>query len=448
MSIKVLILAWWSWTRLWPLSRKYYPKQFLKLKEFENVSFFEKTFSRALKITNIENIFVVTNSDYKFHCINQSKINETNIIIEPQSKNTMWAISLWIESWSEHDIFIVLSSDHIIKDEDFFVHIINDSLESAKNSIITFWVKPTKPHTWYWYINFDKTWNIPYKVINFKEKPNEIKANEYINKWYYWNAWIFMFSKKIFLHELEKNNKEYYEFIKNWASKNFDKLPDLSIDYWLLEKSNNIKIMPLDIYWNDLWWFEAFDDFFKEHNIENNSTQIDSKNNFVIQENDKKEISIIGLDNIMIIDTPDALLVSKKWESQKVKHIIEKLKEKNKTQVNFWTTVYRPWWSYTIVDEWNWFKTKRLTVIPWKKLSSQLHHHRSEHWVVVNWTAKITLNDNEILLSKGQSTYIPIWTKHRLENIWNMDLHIIESQIGDYLEEDDIVRFDDDYGRM
>lgn len=448
MNIKVLILAWWSWTRLWPLSRKYYPKQFLKLKEFDNISFFEKAIERALKITDIENIFVVTNKDYKFHCMNQSQIEEKNIIIEPNAKNTLWAISLWIEWWNDDDIFLILSSDHIIKDEEKFVKMVNDSAESAKISIITFWIKPTKPHSWYGYINFDAFWKSPYKVINFKEKPNETTAQEYINKWYYWNAGIFMFSKTIFLKELEKNNKPYFDIIKNWVLTNFDKLPDVSIDYWLLEKSDNIKITPLDIYWNDLWWFEAFLEFFNDHNIKNDFTEIEAKNNFVIQENSKKEISIIWIDDIIVVDTADALLISKKGESQKVKFIIEKFKKTGKTHIDFWTTVYRPWWSYKIIDEWIWFKTKRLTVIPGKKLSSQLHHHRSEHWVVVSGTAKITLNDKEFLLSKWESTYIPIWTKHRLANCWKVDLHIIESQIWDYLEEDDIVRFDDEFGRI
>lgn len=447
MSLKVLILAWWSGTRLWPLSRKNYPKQFVKLKEFDNISFFEKCVARANKITDLSNIYIVTNKEYKFHCMNQSNIDEKNIIIESQAKNTLWAISLWIELWHNDDIYLILSSDHIIKDEEIFVEMINKSIYDAQNSIITFWIKPTKPHTWYWYINFNTKWNYPYKVINFKEKPDEITAIQYIDNWYYWNAWIFMFSKKIFLEEIEKNNKNYFELIKNWASKNFEQLPDLSIDYWLLEKSNNIKITPLDIYWNDLWGFEAFLEYFNENNIKNDYSNIWWENNFLIQTNNNKEVAFIWIDNLIVIDTKDALLISKKWETSKVKNILEQLKEKNKYQTDYWITVYRPWWSYTIIDEWKTFKTKRLTVLPWKKLSSQMHHHRSEHWVVVSGTAKITLNDKEILLSKWESTYIPIWTTHRLENVGKIDLHIIESQIWDYLEEDDIIRFDDIYGR-
>lgn len=450
MKLKVLILAWWSGTRLWPLSRKYYPKQFLKLKEFDNISFFQRAYNRALKITNKENILIITNKDYKFHCINQSDIDEKNIIIEPESKNTMWAISLWIDFWDKDDIFLVLSSDHIIKEEEeeLFANIIKDNIKEAKKNIIIFGIKPNKPHTWYGYINYDKSWNIPYKVLNFKEKPDIKTAKDYIEKWYYWNAGIFMFSKEVFIQELKNNNTEYFNLIKDWVLKNFTKLPNLSIDYWLLEKSNNIKIIPLSIYWNDLWWFDSFLEYFNENNIKSEITQIDSNNNFVIKENPKKEYAFLWIDDLIIVDTKDALLVSKKWETQKVKDIINKLKDKKIPQTDLWTTVYRPWGSYTIIDEWPWFKTKRLSIIPGKKLSSQMHHHRSEHWVVVSGTAKITLNDKEILLSKWESTYIPIWTKHRLENVWKIELHIIESQIWDYLEEDDIVRFDDEYGRI
>jgi mannose-1-phosphate guanylyltransferase/mannose-6-phosphate isomerase len=257
-----------------------------------------------------------------------------------------------------------------------------------------------------------------------------------------------LFSKKVFLSELEKHNYEYFDIIKDWVLQNFEKLLDLSIDYWLLEKSDNIKVALLDIYWNDLGWFDAFNEYFLEHNIVNDFIQLESENNLVICNDSEKQICLLWVKDLIVVDTEDALLISKKWETQKVKHVIEKLKDKSKKQLDFWKTVYRPWWSYTIIDEWKLFKTKRLTVLPWKKLSSQLHYHRSEHWVVVSWTAKISLDDSEIILSKWESTFIKIGTKHRLENCGKTDLHIIESQIGDYLEEDDIIRFDDDYWRI
>lgn len=446
-NIKVLILAWWSWTRLWPLSRKYYPKQFLKIKEFWDNSFFEKAFDRALKITSKENIFIITNSNYKFHSLNQSSINESQIIIESEAKNTLWAIALWIESWNDDDVFLVLSSDHLIGDEELFAKNVLLYTKQAQESILIFGIKPNSPNTWYGYINFEKNSLPPHKVLEFKEKPNLETAKTYIKNWYMWNAWIFMFSKKVFFDELKAHNKDYYDIIKTWVWSNFSKLPDLSIDYWLLEKTNNIKIVPLDIYWNDLGSFDAFKEYFIENNISYDKTQIDASWNTAIVESREKEVAFIWVDDLIVVDTKDALLISKSGQTQKVKEVLEYLKSKNKTHTDFWMTVYRPWWSYTIVDEWIWFKSKRLTVIPGKKLSSQMHHHRSEHWVVVSGTAKVTLNDKEFLLQKWESTYIPIWTKHRLENPWKTTLHIIESQIGDYLEEDDIVRYDDDFWR-
>lgn len=446
-NLKVLILAWWSGTRLWPLSRKYYPKQFIKLKEFGWESFFEKAYKRALKITSKENIFIITNNDYKFHCLNQSNIDEKNILVEKVAKNTLWAISLWISKWNDNDVFVVLSSDHLMKDEEKFVWLILKNQEFAKESLITFGITPTSPHTWYWYINIEKKWEIPYKVNKFVEKPDFETAKRYINEWYFWNWWIFMFWKKVFLNELQKANKDYAKLVED-IDNNFEKLPDLSIDYWLLEHTSNISLVPLPIYWNDLWWFEAFKEYFEEENISTQKIEIDAKNNTVINDNLNKEIALIWVDDLIVVETKDALLISKAWESQKVKKVLEELKVNKKVQSDFWLTVYRPWGSYTIVDEWVWFKSKRLSVIPWKKLSFQMHHHRSEHWVVVSGTAKVTLNDKEFLLQKWESTYIPIWTKHRLENPGKVDLHIIESQIGDYLEEDDIVRFDDDFGRM
>lgn len=448
MSLKVLILAWGSGTRLWPFSRKYYPKQFLKLKEFGGVSFFEKAISRALEVTDLENIFVITNQDYKFHCLNQSGLPEKNIIIETMQKNTLGAIALWVEQGTDEDIFLVLSSDHIMKWEDIFANQVQNSLKKATESIVLFGLKPSSPHTGYGYISFDTNTPLPHKVKEFKEKPNLATAETYIENGYYWNAGIFLFGKKIFLEELKKANSTYFALIQDWVSKNFEKLPDLSIDYGLLEHTDNIYLAPLDIYWNDLWGFESFDEYFSDHNLKEEIIEIDAKNNTSLSQINGKEVAFIWVDDLIVVDTKDALLVAKKWQSSKVKQVLEKLKNDGKTQSDFGMTVYRPWGSYTIIDEWVWFKSKRLSVLPGKKLSSQMHHHRSEHWVVVSGTAKVTLNDKEFLLQKWESTYIPIGTKHRLENPGKLELHLIESQIGDYLEEDDIVRFDDDFGRI
>ncbi len=455
MSIYSIILAGWSGTRLWPLSRKYYPKQFIKFEELWNISLFQMALIRASKISKKENILIVTNSDYKFHCITQGdeiwlKLNESQILIEPIAKNTLPAITFAMQNIEENSFWLIMSSDHIIEQEENFVKAVKLSLDKAKESIITFGIKPFCPHTWYWYIEAKKWKTKPYKVNNFKEKPDLKTANKFIEAGYYWNAWIFMFWKEIFFEELEKNSPDVYKaFFKNKSLENiFKNTPNISIDYWLLEKSKNIYLTPLQIYWNDLWSFDAINDYLKCKKYSNQDIlEIDAKNNLILSENKDKKIAIIWLDNCIVVDTKDALLISKKWETQKIKQVVEKLSKEKSYLTDFWMTVYRPWWSYTVFEKWDWYKTKRLSVLPWKRLSLQVHKHRSEHWVIVSGTATVIKGNKEIIVKKWESVFIPAWTKHRLANNQKTDLHIIESQIWNYIEEDDTVSFADDFGR-
>lgn len=455
MKIKSIVMAWWSGTRLWPISRKYYPKQFIKVRELWDISLFQQTILRASKISNLSDILITSNSSYKFHALTQAhevwiKIKEDQILVEPQAKNTLPAIAYAMDNLEKTDLGLILPSDHIIWDEEVFIQTILEAAEVAKKWLVTFGITPFCPHTWYWYIDVDKTTKSPYKVKAFKEKPDEKTAKQFIKDWYFWNAWIFLFSKEVFFSELNKNNNEFY---KTFTSEKdvktlFDKLPDLSIDYGLLEKSDNIYLMPLPIYWNDLGSFDAIDDFLTSKKFKNeNIIQIDSSKNFVLSETKNKKVALIWLDDLIVVDTKDALLISKKWETQKIKDIVNLLKKDNSTLAEYWVTVYRPWWSYTIIDEGPWFKSKRITVISGKKLSLQMHYHRSEHWVVVSWTAVVTVWEEVKIVRKGESVYIPSGFKHRLENPGKLELHLIESQIWDYLEEDDIVRFDDDFWR-
>ncbi len=456
MQINSIILAWWSGTRLWPLSRKFYPKQFIKLEELNNVSLFQKCILRAINISWVSNIFIITNKDYKFHCLTQIwelwiKIKESQILIEPIAKNTLWAITFWMSKIKkDNDFWLILSSDHIIKNENKFKKIVLNCIKTAKNHIITFGIKPTEPNTWYWYISTENNNNYPAKVKEFKEKPDKKTAEKYIKKWYFWNWWIFLFSNKIFWEELKINNPNYYKIFKEWKNIEdiFNKIPDISIDYWLLEYSKNIFLMPLNTYWNDLWSFDSIDEYIKLTKYKNlNLMEQEWENNLVLSEVKNKKIVIIWLKNLIIVDTKDSLLISNKWQTQKVKNIVDILKWKWSNLINFWNTIYRPWWSYTIIDEWKNYKTKRITVLPWKKISLQLHNHRSEHWVVVNGIANIIIWDKKKILKTWESIFIPVKTKHRLENAKNYDLNIIESQIWDYLEEDDIIRFEDDFLR-
>jgi len=488
MKINSIILAWGSGTRLWPISRKFYPKQFIKLDELWWTSLFQKTLKRATLISKIEDILIATNIDYKFHCITQAseiwiKIKECQILIEPMAKNTLGAITFAMKNIENDSLGLIMPSDQVIENEKKFVKAIEESKNIASKSLITFWIKPFCPHTGYGYINPETTENIPYKVKEFKEKPDRTQASIFIDNWYLWNSGIFLFWKEIYFEELKKHSKAIYDIFKRtddwlyipqygyewgekWEDKKpnskllfekekyineiFNALPDLSIDYGLLEKSDNIYVTPLDTYWNDLWSFDSIDEYLKANDRENNNLlEVDSKNNFLISEVKNKKVAVIWLDDCIIVDTKDALLISRKWESQKIKDVVNILKEKeeDKQLVNFGQTVYRPWWSYTIIDEWTWFKTKRITVLNNKKLSLQMHYHRSEHWVVVDGTAVVTVWEEEKIVRKWESVFIPSGFKHRLENKWKTELHIIESQIWDYLEEDDIVRFDDDFGR-
>lgn len=447
--MKTIIMAWWSGTRLWPISRKYYPKQFIQLKEFDNVSFFQQTLKRAKMLSKLEDVVVVTSIDYKFHCINQAEqiwlnLTEDQVICEPFQRNTLWAICLWLEKCEDNDVALVLSSDHIIWDNDKFVQEIAEISDSAKKHIIIFWLKPTCPNTGYGYISSSE--DKFSKVVEFKEKPDLDTAKKYVENGYCWNSWIFLFSKKIFLDELQKTQPSYYEIICWWVMKNFDNLPNISVDYGVLEKSDNVYVNKLSIYWNDLGSWDAFDEYLKDK-TNWDLIQINSKSNFALSDFSNKKIAIIWLEDLLVIDTKDALLITKKWHSQDIKDVVNILKQEKNSLTDFGRTVYRPWWNYTIIDEWAWFKTKRITVFPWKKLSLQMHYHRSEHWVVVSWTANVIIWVEEKILRKWESVYISSWVNHRLENVWKVDLHIIESQIWDYLEEDDIVRFDDDFDR-
>lgn len=445
-NIKCLILAWWSGTRLWPISRETSPKQFAILKELWNKSLYQLTLLRALKLTNIENIYIVATKNNYFHAIIQAQnlwyqINEKNIIIQPQMKETLPIVALSsriIWNWN----ILMMPSDHLIQDEENFVEIIKNNTSILEKWILTFWINPSKIETWYWYIEK----NDENKVLNFHEKPDFKTAWEYIKKWFLWNSWIYFFNKDVFFEELKLLQKEIYDLILD-KSKNddeiFNEIQAISFDNWISEKSDKMYCLNMDIKWSDLGSFDSIWEYIEENKIvlENVIQTWDTKNNVVIWETSNKEIALIDVQDLLIVDNDDVLLISKRWSSQKVKELLKKTKKTN------WNTEYRPWWSFSILSVWIWYKTKKISVLPWKKLSLQSHHHRSEHWVVVEWTALVTIWEKEVLVKKWESVFIPVWEKHRLENPWKIPLSVIESQIWDYLEEDDIIRYDDDFWR-
>lgn len=458
--MKVIILAGGSGTRLWPLSRDRYPKQFIKL-QGDSSSLFQDTFKRSLLLVNLDEIYVVTNEKYKFLVMGAVeelgyKYNESNIIIEPESKNTLPAIYAGVNEIIKkgNDNVIVFPSDHMILKSQEFVKIIKNSEALTKDSIITFGIKPDGPNTGYGYIAPGSEKLNGYEVKAFKEKPEHEVAVTYVEEGYYWNAGIFMFNTEFFINEVKLYAKNIYNAFKTSSDikEAFSKIDEkISIDYAIMEKSKNVTVAPVDIGWNDLGSFDSFYDIFKKDensNIcDNNNILIDSKNNYVYSEKGKL-VSIVGVDNLIVVDNRDALLICKKEQSQRVKEVVETLKSRDDSRIEYPVEDYRPWGNYKVLEEeQNSYKIKRIKVSQGKKLSYQMHHHRSEHWIVVKGIARVTIDDIEKLVPAGESIFIKPRQKHRLENIGKVPLEIIEVQMGEYLEEDDIIRFDDEYGR-
>jgi mannose-1-phosphate guanylyltransferase/mannose-6-phosphate isomerase len=457
-------------TRLWPLSRKTNPKQFISIMA-DHESLFDKTLKR-IKSKAFGKPIIVCNEDYEFKvrdALNKFKIAPKAIILEPQGRNTVSAIALaafYAEKFNIRDNFLILPADHYIQNEQKFIKIIHQLNEVKFDKLVTFGIKPTSPSTAYGYIKKGKRTKEKhlFLVDKFVEKPNLKLARQYINSGnFYWNSGIFLFNPKIFLNELKKFEKNTYNNVEKSISLSqnigvlckpeagsFLASKDVSIDYAILEKSKEVLIYPMEIDWSDVG---SWDSIYKvgKKDKKNNSfigdvVSIYSNNNFVYSVD--KLTALIDVKDLIIVSTKDAVLVAKKSSSEKVKEIVEQLKKSKRKEYSDHIRVYRPWGYYENIDYGNGFKTKKIVVNPKGKLSLQKHNHRSEHWVVVSGVATVT-NDNKIYeVPAGESTFIPKSTKHRLENKTNNPLEIIEIQIGGYLEEDDIIRYDDIYGRI
>ena len=480
--MKALVLAGGSGTRLWPLSRKNYPKQFLKLNS--DKSLLQQTVERLLKVYPPEDIVVMTNNKYKFHVLSDmNALSESkhlppvsNMILEPAGRNTAPAIALGIKycleklGCKEDEVLFISPSDHIIRPVEKFAGYIRLSEEIArKGQIVTFGIKPTRPETGYGYIKAgkpassqaDKRASLQadkpdaryFKVEKFAEKPDIKTAREYVNEGnYFWNSGMFAFSIGTMIKEFGKyapGIKKMLDMSFDDLVSNFKNMPDISIDYAVAEKSNRIVILPLDLYWNDIGSWDSLYDAEDKDDMGNvrmgDTISIDTKDTLVISS--KRLISTIGIEDCLIVDTDDAVLVAKKGETQKVREIVNKLKADNRKEALEHLTTYRPWGSYTVLEEGERYKIKRIVVNPGERLSLQMHYHRSEHWVVVRGAAKVTIGDKDIHIHENESAYVPKSTLHRLENPGRVPLEIIEVQNGEYVGEDDIVRVDDVYGR-
>ena len=459
-----IILAGGSGSRLWPLSRELYPKQLLNINS--DKSLLQSTFDRLKHCMPEKNIVSITNIKHSSNVRMQlSEISQTPVILsEPTAKNTAPAIVLaakFIMQKSNSDpVILVVPSDHLIIDNDKFLSTVNKGEKLAREGyIVTFGIKPDYPETGYGYINTSEQLGDGFKVKEFVEKPDFETAEKYLRDGtYFWNSGIFMFKASTLLNEAASHApviakiSEEFDFSKydEIPFINFDKMPNISIDYAIMEKSSKIALVKLESDWNDLGSWKSIYDVSKKD--ENGNVFIghvldkDSKNSFVYASS--KLVATVGLEDTIIVETEDAILACKKDQTQNVKHIYDTLKKQNDNTHLIHKTVYRPWGFYTVIAQGQGFLTKIIHVNTGQKLSVQSHNFRSEHWVVLTGKAKVVLEGKELILSPGHSVDIPVKAIHSLQNPFEEGLEIIEVQKGDPLIEEDIIRYEDMYGRV
>lgn len=398
----------------------------------------------------------MTNERYRFRVIDditeiEADVPAENILIEPKAKNTLPAIYYGIKTIIERDgdsTIAVLPSDHLVDGGENYKKAFNMAIKLSEEFLVTFGIKPSKPHTGYGYIKPGKKLEGGYRIETFVEKPDYEKAIKYVENGFLWNSGMFMFKSSIFIEECRIHQPGIVNAFEMDIKDAYDRLPDISVDYGIMEKTDRAAVVELDTFWSDVGSFDSLYEIFdKDENgnaVKGECIAIDSRNNLIYS---GRLTAAIGLKDIIVVDTKDAVLVCSRKDAQKVKDIVNMLRARGDKRAEIHRTAHRPWGSYTVLEENQFYKIKRLTVKPKKRLSLQTHFHRSEHWVVVKGTAKITVDGEERLLRNGESTFIPAGVIHRLENPGLIPLEVIEVQIGEYLDEDDIERFDDDFGR-
>jgi len=471
-----VILSGGAGTRLWPVSREGHPKPFMKLADGDSLLL--KTYRRAAAVAEGGELLTVTNRDYYF--MSKDELARARIgsdcpgvfLLEPVGRNTAPAVALAAALVAERHgrdaLMLVLAADHLITDQVGFAHAVFQAAElAAQDKLVTFGIVPSEPETGFGYIEAGETCGPGQAVVRFVEKPTLDKAREYVATGrFFWNSGMFCFKAGVLLDEMAKHAPEVaQESQACWTQLRqgqaleaemleipadaFARVPDISIDYAVMEHSAKVVMVPGGFGWSDIGSWSAIRDLASPDAENNRATGeavfVDSRNTFI--KSDDRLVAAVGLDNLMIVDTPDALLVADADKAQEVKQVVMRLKQSHHPAYKLHRTVCRPWGTYTVLEEGPRFKIKRIEVRPGRSLSLQLHHHRSEHWVVVSGMAKVTNGDAEQLVRTNESTFIPAGHKHRLENPGLLDLVMIEVQSGEYLGEDDIVRFEDAYGR-
>ena len=466
--MQLVIMAGGSGSRLWPVSRSNFPKQFINL--MSSNSMLQDTMLRAPNETK-SSPYVICNESTRFLVAEELQninVQNPNIILEPVGRNTAPAIALaaFDAVKKGYDpIMVVLASDHVIKDQKAFHEALDLAEQAAQNDkLVTFGIVPTHPETGYGYIKKGKQSSTGFDVTEFVEKPNLETAEGYlVSGDYLWNSGMFAFKASVYLAELNKFNPEIFkvceEAIHNKTEdldfiritkELFEKCPDESVDYAVMEKTSDSVVIPLDAGWSDVGsWSSLFE--ISEKDVSNNAVfgdviTHDTVNSYIRAE--ERLVAALGVNDLVIVDTKDALMVAHKDSTQDVKKIVNYLKEQQRSEFAFHREVYRPWGKYDSIDNGKRYQVKRITVKPGAKLSVQMHHHRSEHWIVVSGTAMVGRDEEEILLTENESIYLPVGCVHWLENAGKIPLELIEVQSGSYLGEDDIVRFEDKYGRV
>jgi mannose-1-phosphate guanylyltransferase/mannose-6-phosphate isomerase len=460
--MKIIILAGGGGSRLFPLSRTNFPKQFLKLNG--NKSLLAQTIERFLTLAKPSDMVIVTNQDYA-HLVKTvliaSNAQEAHILLEPAARNTAPAIAFAVRycmdrlGCEEDEVMFVTPSDHLISPlEKFTANVRQAAGMTESNKIVTLGIQPDSPETGYGYIKAGQPFGSGFSVDSFREKPDRATAEAYLAAGgYYWNSGMFAFTIACFLEELRANRGDLYALADTGLEEmraNYMQMPNISFDYAVAEKSGQVVMLPLMAEWSDIGSWDAVYDVLKKDTdgnaVQGDCLQIDCSNTLMLGQS--RLIAGIGLEDILVVETGDVIVVAKKGESQKVKDLVSELKANSRLEADEHMTVYRPWGLYTVLGSGPGFKIKKIVVNPGQILSLQMHYHRSEHWIVISGTAEVTIGASQHSVYENESVFVPQTARHRLENAGIVPLVIIEVQNGSYLGEDDIVRFEDIYGRQ